>query len=130
MRNWLERNGKIAFGIEAGNHTSKNWLPYAIRTILNLLKTYNLLDKEVKEFCLPSPEVLEFLEELRPITRNFHYAHDYNNWDQVLAGEIYAIDKDYSFFHNYTWDIRIGLVQKEIQFGRWAGFLFRKIIQS
>jgi hypothetical protein len=24
MRNWLERNGKIAFGIEAGNHTSKN----------------------------------------------------------------------------------------------------------
>jgi hypothetical protein len=65
---------------------------------------------------------------LKPTVREFRYARDFQNWEQIPAWEIYAYDGENNpLSHSFEWDIRIGLVQKQIQFGRGAGFLFQKI---
>lgn len=127
MRSWLERHWKYAYGIEAWNHISENGLDNGFRIIQNLLIHYWIIDGE-QQFRFPLPEKLEFIEELKPTVPEFRYARDFNNWELIEKWEIYAYDgEDNPLTNNLGWDIRIGLVQKRIQFGRGAGFLFRKI---
>lgn len=127
MRSWLERHWKYAYGIEAWNHISENGLNNGFRIIQNLLIHYWIIDGE-QQFQFPLPEKLEFIEELKPTVPEFRYARDFNNWELIEKWEIYAYDgEDNPLTNNLAWDIRIGLVQKRIQFGRGAWFLFRKI---
>jgi hypothetical protein len=38
-----------------------------------------------KEFQFPIPEKLAFLSELKPTVREFRYARDFQNWEQIPA---------------------------------------------
>lgn len=127
MRNWIEKQWKKSFWIEAWNHISKNGIASAITTILNLLSEYGMISYQ-KRFHHMSPKILEFIEEIKPISEKFHYAREFNNWDILWENEIFAEDGDILYRNTYSWNICIGLVQKEIQYKRWAGFLFREIL--
>ncbi len=127
MRLYLEKQGKKAYGIEAWNHISESGLNNGFRIVQNMLGHFGIIQTE-KEFRFPIPENLAFLDELRPTVPEFRYARDFQNWERILKWEIYAYDGDnIPLSHHLEWDIRIGLVQKKIQFGRGAGFLFQKI---
>lgn len=127
MRSYLEKMGKRAYGIEAWNHISETGLNNGLRIVKNMLHHFGIIFSD-KDFEFPIPEKLAFISELQPTVREFRYARDFQNWEQISKWETYAYDGENNpLSHSLEWDIRIGLVQKQIQFGRGAGFLFRKI---
>ena len=91
MTAWCTRQGKISFGLEAGNHISEQGVKNGIRNIENMLVYFGLMDGSIEKF-FPSPDALMFLEEIKVSSDNFKYARDFESFNVLSINEIIAYD--------------------------------------
>lgn len=125
MTSWCARQGKLAFGIEAWNHTSDEGLQNGLRNVKNMLVYFWMIEGELKrDFSIP--ESLEFFKEIRIKSDNFHYVRDFSGFTEIQPWELIAYDSLIEVRNNESFSLVLWLVRKELKKWDGAGFLFRK----
>lgn len=118
---------KIAFWIECWNHLTTTWWNIWYDNVMRLLSYYNMLRYKSPYNNKENMQYFEFIEEIFPISTDFDYIKNYNNFDHILHNEIYAKDWKKEYVNNFWEDIYIWLIWKKTKVwdGNW--FLFKKI---
>lgn len=125
MTAWCTRQGKISFGLEAGNHISEQGVKNGIRNIENMLVYFGLMDGSIEKF-FPSPDALMFLEEIKVSSDNFKYARDFESFNVLSINEIIAYDGWNEIKNPYPYAVIYWLVTQRPEKWKSAWFLFRK----
>ena len=128
LMSFMTQQWKLAYGIECGSHTQADAYINALQNIYSLLLyTWSItqiptLYKTKKK----EKSVYSFFEEVFPLSEQFVYTKEYQNFDPISPGETYATDGDYIYTNETDNTIYIGIIWKKPRVGDGVCFLFQK----
>ena len=121
---FITRQGKVGFGIECGSHQSPRAYKNAVRNCLNILSYYGLVDQKL--VLEKRRERFTFLKEIFPKTKKFAYTREWDNFDEVLPGEIFATDGDMLYKNDTDDVVYIWIIWQKVRVWDGICYLFKK----